>query len=128
MEFFRIQKDIPFMRHALKFNIISLVTFLLAVVVLFSKGLHLSVEFTGGTVMEVGYSQPPAPVAPSTVCQRQWCRPRPRVARRSHAPVLGTSDTILLPFLASLARAAAMLMSPFQPRERQSEPPARSLM
>ena len=31
MEFFRIHKDIPFMRHALKFNIISLVTFLLAV-------------------------------------------------------------------------------------------------
>ena len=41
MEFFRIQKDIPFMRHALKFNIISLLTFLLAVVFLFSKGLHL---------------------------------------------------------------------------------------
>ena len=58
MEFFRIKKDIPFMRHALKFNIISLVTFLLAVVFLFSKGLHLSVEFTGGTLMEVSYSQP----------------------------------------------------------------------
>ena len=57
MEFFRIQKDIPFMRHALKFNIISLVTFLLAVVFLFSKGLHLSVEFTGGTLIEVNYEQ-----------------------------------------------------------------------
>jgi len=57
MEFFRIQKDIPFMRHALKFNIISLVTFLLAVVFLFSKGLHLSVEFTGGTLIEVNYQQ-----------------------------------------------------------------------
>jgi preprotein translocase subunit SecF len=57
MEFFRIQKDIPFMRHALKFNIISLVTFLLAVVFLFSKGLHLSVEFTGGTLIEVNYAQ-----------------------------------------------------------------------
>ena len=57
MEFFRIKKDIPFMRHALKFNIISLVTFLLAVVFLFSKGLHLSVEFTGGTLIEVAYKQ-----------------------------------------------------------------------
>jgi preprotein translocase subunit SecF len=57
MEFFRIQKDIPFMRHALKFNIISLLTFLLAVVFLFSKGLHLSVEFTGGTLIEVNYQQ-----------------------------------------------------------------------
>lgn len=31
MEFFRIKKDIPFMRHALIFNIISLITFLAAV-------------------------------------------------------------------------------------------------
>jgi preprotein translocase subunit SecF len=58
MEFFKIRKDIPFMRHALIFNVISLTTFLLAVFFLFSRGLHLSVEFTGGTVMEVSYSQP----------------------------------------------------------------------
>jgi preprotein translocase subunit SecF len=58
MEFFKIRKDIPFMKHALIFNVISLVTFLLAVFFLFSRGLHLSVEFTGGTVMEVSYSQP----------------------------------------------------------------------
>lgn len=58
MEFFRIKRDIPFMRHALVFNIISLVTFLAAVFFLFSRGLHLSVEFTGGTLMEVSYSQP----------------------------------------------------------------------
>jgi preprotein translocase subunit SecF len=57
MEFFKIRKDIPFMRHALIFNVISFTTFLLAVVFLFSRGLNLSVEFTGGTVMEVGYSQ-----------------------------------------------------------------------
>ena len=57
MEFFKIRKDIPFMRHALVLNAVSLVTFLLAVFFLFSRGLHLSVEFTGGTVMEVGYSQ-----------------------------------------------------------------------
>jgi preprotein translocase subunit SecF len=58
MEFFKIRKDIPFMRHALIFNAVSLITFLAAVFFLFYKGLHLSVEFTGGTVMEVGYSQP----------------------------------------------------------------------
>ena len=58
MEFFKIRKDIPFMKNALIFNVISLVTFLLAVFFLFSRGLHLSVEFTGGTVMEVSYSQP----------------------------------------------------------------------
>jgi preprotein translocase subunit SecF len=57
MEFFKIRKDIPFMRHALIFNVISFATFVLAVVFLFSRGLHLSVEFTGGTVMEVGYTQ-----------------------------------------------------------------------
>ena len=58
MEFFKIKRDIPFMRHALVFNAVSLVTFLLAVFFLFSRGLHLSVEFTGGTLMEVSYSQP----------------------------------------------------------------------
>ncbi|WP_153109318.1 protein translocase subunit SecF [Propionivibrio limicola] len=57
MEFFRIKKDIPFMRHALVFNVISLITFLLAVFFLFSRGLHLSVEFTGGTLIEVAYTQ-----------------------------------------------------------------------
>ncbi|MDY0105756.1 MAG: protein translocase subunit SecF [Giesbergeria sp.] len=58
MEFFRIKKDIPFMKHALIFNAISFITFALAVFFLFSRGLHLSVEFTGGTVLEVAYSQP----------------------------------------------------------------------
>ncbi|MBX9611421.1 MAG: protein translocase subunit SecF [Burkholderiales bacterium] len=57
MEFFKIRRDIPFMRHALVFNIISFVTFAAAVFFLFSRGLHLSVEFTGGTLMEVAYSQ-----------------------------------------------------------------------
>lgn len=59
MEFFRIKKDIPFMRHALVFNIISLVTFLLAVFFLATRGLHFSIEFTGGTLLEVGYAQAP---------------------------------------------------------------------
>ena len=57
MEFFRIKGDIPFMRHALLFNAISVLTFLIAVAFLGFRGLHLSVEFTGGTVMEVAYSQ-----------------------------------------------------------------------
>ena len=58
MEFFKIQKDIPFMKNALAFNLVSFITFAAAVFFLFSRGLHLSVEFTGGTLMEVAYSQP----------------------------------------------------------------------
>ena len=59
MEFFRITRDIPFMRYALIFNVISLITFLVAVVSLSTRGLHLGVDFTGGTVLEVSYQQPP---------------------------------------------------------------------
>ncbi len=58
MEFFRIRRDIPVMKHALVLNAISFVTFLAAVFFLTTRGLHLSVEFTGGTVMEVAYEQP----------------------------------------------------------------------
>ncbi len=57
MEFFRIRRDIPFMRHAIVLNMISLITFLAAVFFLATKGLHLSVEFTGGTVMQVSYAE-----------------------------------------------------------------------
>ena len=57
MEFFRIHKTIPFMRHALVLNIVSFATFALAVFFLFHRGLHLSVELTGGTVMEVASQQ-----------------------------------------------------------------------
>ncbi|MDM0039520.1 protein translocase subunit SecF [Variovorax sp. J22G21] len=57
MEFFRIHKTIPFMRYALVLNIISFATFALAVFFLLHRGLHLSVEFTGGTVMDVAYQQ-----------------------------------------------------------------------
>ena len=59
MEFFRIKSSIPFMRYALIFNVISLITFLVAVGSLVTKGLHLGVDFTGGTVIEVTYQQPP---------------------------------------------------------------------
>jgi preprotein translocase subunit SecF len=58
MEFFRIKRDIPFMKNALVFNIISLITFLAAVFFLVNRGLHFSIEFTGGTVMEVKYEKP----------------------------------------------------------------------
>ncbi len=58
MEFFRIRRDIPFMRHALVFNVISALTFLAAVFFLITRGLHYSIEFTGGNVIELAYAQP----------------------------------------------------------------------
>ena len=57
MELFRIKNDIPFMRHALAFNVISFLTFAAAVFFIATRGLYLSIEFTGGTVMEVEYTQ-----------------------------------------------------------------------
>jgi preprotein translocase subunit SecF len=57
MEFFRISRDIPFMRHALVLNVISLLLFVAAVGFLAVRGLHFSIEFTGGTVMEASYPQ-----------------------------------------------------------------------
>jgi len=57
MEFFRIHRDIPFMRNALVLNVISALTFLAAVFFIATRGLHLSIEFTGGTVIEVAYAQ-----------------------------------------------------------------------
>lgn len=57
IELFHFKKDIPFMRHALKFNVISLLTFIAAVFFLVVKGLHMGVDFTGGTVLEVSYPQ-----------------------------------------------------------------------
>jgi preprotein translocase subunit SecF len=58
MEFFKIRKTIPFMRYALVFNVISLLTFLAAVFFLATKGLHFSIEFTGGTLIEVNFKEP----------------------------------------------------------------------
>src|SRR3954463_4463993 len=57
MEFFKIRRTIPFMKHALLFNVISAITFLLAVFFLATRGLNFSVEFTGGTLMGVAYKQ-----------------------------------------------------------------------
>ena len=58
MELFRIKRDLPLMKHALVFNAISFITFALAVFFLATRGLHFSIEFTGGTVVEVEYAQP----------------------------------------------------------------------
>ena len=58
MEFFKIRRTIPFMRYALIFNVISLITFLAAVFFLVHRGLNYSIEFTGGTLVEVGYQHP----------------------------------------------------------------------
>ena len=58
MEFFRIRGTIPFMKYSLILNSISVLTFLVAVGFLAFRGLSLSVEFTGGTLMEVSYQQP----------------------------------------------------------------------
>jgi preprotein translocase subunit SecF len=57
MEFFRIRRTIPFMRHVLVLNIISVVLFAVAVAAIAIRGLNFSIEFTGGTVMEVSYPQ-----------------------------------------------------------------------
>ncbi len=56
MEFFRITRDIPFMRHALVFNVISLITFVAAVLLLAINGLNLGVDFRGGTIVEITYA------------------------------------------------------------------------
>ncbi len=58
MEFFKIKHDIPFMSYGRYTTSISLVTFLLAVFFLATKGLNFGIDFTGGTVMEVHYAQP----------------------------------------------------------------------
>src|SRR5205814_4696854 len=57
MEFFKIRRTIPFMRYALIFNVISLITFIAAVFFLAHRGLNFSIEFTGGTLIEVAYKQ-----------------------------------------------------------------------
>ena len=57
MEFFRIKRDIPFMSYGKLTTAISLITFILAVFFLVTRGLNYSVEFTGGTVMEVQFQQ-----------------------------------------------------------------------
>lgn len=57
MEFFRIKRTIPFMRNALALNLISAITFVAAVIFIVLRGFNLSIEFTGGTVMELSYPE-----------------------------------------------------------------------
>ena len=57
MEFFKFKKDIAFMKHAKAFNIISIIVFLSSIAFISYKGLHFSIEFTGGTVIEVSYQK-----------------------------------------------------------------------
>ena len=77
MEFFKIRQDIPFMRHALVFNVISLLTFLLAIYFLASRGLNLGVDFTGGTVLEVHYQEDVAKL-PEIMCGCAFAEPSRR--------------------------------------------------
>ncbi len=58
MELFRYRADIPFMRHALKFNLVSIALFVLAVAAIALRGLNLSIEFTGGTLVELRSEAP----------------------------------------------------------------------
>jgi preprotein translocase subunit SecF len=83
MEFFRIKRDLPLMRHALVFNVISFLTFAAAVFFLVTRGLHFSIEFTGGTVMEVQYAQTADPEAVRATLSR-WASASSRC--RSSAP------------------------------------------
>lgn len=57
MEFFRISRSIPFMRHVKVLNILSFLAFLAAVFFIVMRGFNFSIEFTGGTVVEVHYQQ-----------------------------------------------------------------------
>ena len=58
MEIFRFNRDIPFMSWRRTGAVISIITFVLSVFFIATKGLNLGVDFTGGTVLEVGYNQP----------------------------------------------------------------------
>ena len=113
MEFFRIKKDIPFMKYALILNAISMLTFVLAVFFLVSRGLHLSVEFTGGTVMQVAYQQP-ADVG----------KIREQVSQLGYPEVLvqnvGSADRVMIR-LPSVVKAQPNLLSIFYPMAQRTE-------
>ena len=55
MEFFRIKKDIAFMKHAKLLNCLSIFTFIFSIIFIIFQGLHFSIEFTGGTLIEASY-------------------------------------------------------------------------
>ncbi len=84
MEFFRIRRDIPFMRHALVFNVISVITFLLAVFFLATRGLNFGVDFKRRDA-DRGLVQPPGRLRPAARRGRQAGRGRVRGAEPSAA-------------------------------------------
>ena len=117
MEFFKIRKDIPFMRYALAFNVISLVTFLLAVFFLATRGLNFGVDFTGGTVMEVSYTK--TAEIPAI---------RDTIGRMGIADVsvqnFGTSRDVLIRLPLKAESAGAKLSDNVMDALRQTEPTA----
>ncbi len=102
MEFFKIRKDIPFMRHALVFNAISAITFVLAVFFLITRGLNLGVDFTGGTVLQVRYSHPADIHAIRTALG-------PLGYKNAGVENFGTSSEVLIRLPAARGKAASAL-------------------
>ena len=115
MEFFKIRKDIPFMRHALVFNVISALTFVLAVFFLATRGLNFGVDFTGGTVMEVSYPQTADLPAIRALLERS-----------GYADVtvqnFGTSHDVLIRLPAKAAAAGAKLSETVMETLRGADP------
>ena len=89
MEFFRIKRDIPFMSYARTTTIISLVTFLLSIFFLVTRGLNFSVEFTGGTVIEVHYTQSVDPAAAQSALEKAGIT-------KSSVQNFGTSEDLII--------------------------------
>ena len=89
MEFFRIKRDIPFMSYARTTTIISLVTFLLAVFFLVTRGLNFSVEFTGGTVIEVHYAESVDPATAQAALEKAGIS-------KSSVQNFGTSEDLII--------------------------------
>ena len=115
MEFFKIRKYIPFMRHALVFNVISVLTFLLAVFFLVTRGLNFGVDFTGGMVMEVSYPQTADLPAIRALLERS-----------GYADVtvqnFGTSHDVLIRLPAKAAAAGAKLSETVMETLRGADP------
>lgn len=89
MKFFTVKKTIPFMRFAMYFNIASIIIFITASYFLFYKGLHYSIEFTGGIDVEMTFSK-----APDIEAVRQ----RVEIAGFKDVPVqqFGSADVVLV--------------------------------
>ncbi len=117
MEFFRFRKDIPFMRHALVFNVISMATFLLAIVLLATKGLNFGVDFTGGTVLEVHYAQGADPQRVRGVLEQAGYKD---VAVQN----FGTAKDLMIRLPAKADEASAKLSEAVMQKLQQDDPQA----